>query len=175
MIKRIIFLALLSTATASSAWVWTKAYHAAEHTVHKVEHAVNHQATIFKDKDIPVVTHAITHQVTVFKDKDIPVVTHAITHQAGVFVNKDLPIVLDKVLKPACRLGVSSILAKVIGQACTPATTEFEAECVAEFEVESGGMATAACTAATFVLKKGCAHELSKEVADLAKDEICGK
>jgi hypothetical protein len=156
MIKRIIFLALLSTATASSAWFWTKTYHAAEHTVHKVEHTINHQAGVFKDKDIPVVTHAITHQ-------------------AGVFVNKDLPIVLDKVLKPACRLGVSSILAKVIGQACTPATTEFEAECVAEFEVESGGMATAACTAATLVLKKGCAHELSKEVADLAKDEICGK
>ena len=154
--KIIIFLTLLSTATVSSAYFWTKAYHEAEHTV-------NH------------VTHTITHQANVLKNKDIPVVTHTITHQAGVLVHKDLPVVVDKVLKPACRLGIGAILGKVIGKACEPAVTDFTAECIAELETETEGMATTACTSAAFVLQKGCSHVLSKPVADLAEDEVCGK
>ena len=112
---------------------------------HKVEHVVNKEKKIASD-----VANGPGGVVTVGK---------VVEHEADLL----------------CRKALGVVLKQVIGKTCKTAVTEFGAECIAELETETEGMATVACTAASAALGKECKHELTSVVADLVEDEACGK
>lgn len=167
MIKKIIFLGLLSIATASSAWFWTKTYHAVEHQEHvfvhhdlkKVQHVAEHQAEVLKNKDLKAVAKTVRHQSDVFALKDLPAAGHAIAHAA------------DSVCRDALSIGIKGI----VGVPCKAAVTEFMGECVASLDAETEGAATPLCVIGSVVLKKECSMVVSSAVEGLVIDKVCGK
>ena len=145
---------LMTPGDASAHW-WNKVAHSISHTVQHVAHQV---ATGAKDA-----LHD-TEKAATTVGKDIKKGAEAV----GKFAKENA--------RKACDKAVPVILGAGVGKACKVVAAEFGAACNAALDIETSGMAAAACTGgAVTIAYERKNNKFSKSMISSATHEICSK
>ena len=145
---------LMTPGDANAHW-WNKVEHSISKAANSAAHAV---ATGAKDA-----LHD-TEKAATTVAKDVKKGAKAI----GKFAKENA--------RKACDKAVPVILGAGVGKACKVVATEFGAECNAALDIETEGMAAAACTGGAVAIWYECkTNKFTKSMISSATHEICSK